>query len=170
MIEFRKGEVVKFKDAGGSAKVVSHLGSTVVVEDSFGFEHEYDESELLPLKELEVGHVERKDGRKKKTGLAAQQVDRLSVDLHSHELLDSTSGMTRYEILNKQIDAAFATIKEAQRRKVPKVLIIHGKGSGKLKDDIHQMLERMGGLSYYFADFSEGGYGATEVQILVSKQ
>ena len=34
--------------------MVSHLGSTVVVEDSFGFEHEYDESELLPLKELEV--------------------------------------------------------------------------------------------------------------------
>ena len=150
--------------------MISHLGTVVTVEDSFGFEHEYDEQELLPSKTLEVGRVERKDVRRKKTGVAAQQVDRLSIDLHSHELLDSTHGMTRYEILNKQIDAAFATVKEAQRRKVPKVLIIHGKGSGRLKDDIHQMLERMGGVSYYYADFSEGGYGATEVQILVSKQ
>ncbi len=169
-MKYSKGEIVKFKDAGGSAKVISHLGTVVTVEDSFGFEHEYDEQELLPSKTLEVGRVERKDVRRKKTGVAAQQVDRLSIDLHSHELLDSTHGMTRYEILNKQIDAAFATVKEAQRRKVPKVLIIHGKGSGRLKDDIHQMLERMGGVSYYYADFSEGGYGATEVQILVSKQ
>lgn len=169
-MKYSKGEIVKFKDAGGSAKVISHLGTVVTVEDSFGFEHEYDEQELLPSKTLEVGRVERKDVRRKKTGVAAQQVDRLSIDLHSHELLDSTHGMTRYEILNKQIDTAFATVKEAQRRKVPKVLIIHGKGSGRLKDDIHQMLERMGGVSYYYADFSEGGYGATEVQILVSKQ
>jgi len=169
-MKYSKGEIVKFKDAGGSAKVISHLSTVVTVEDSFGFEHEYDEQELLPSKTLEVGRVERKDVRRKKTGVAAQQVDRLSIDLHSHELLDSTHGMTRYEILNKQIDAAFATVKEAQRRKVPKVLIIHGKGSGRLKDDIHQMLERMGGVSYYYADFSEGGYGATEVQILVSKQ
>jgi len=170
MMKYTKGEMVKFKDAGGTAKVISHEGSVVRVEDDFGFEHEYDENEILPSTTFEVGRVERKDGRVKSSGPAAQQVERLTIDLHSHELLDSTHGMTRYEILNKQIDAAFATVKEAQRRKVPKVLIIHGKGTGRLKDDIHQMLERMGGVSYYFADFSEGGYGATEVQILLSKQ
>jgi hypothetical protein len=100
---------------------------------------------------------------------AAQQVDRLIIDLHSHELIESTSGWTKYEILNHQLDRARETVNEAKRRKVAKVLIIHGKGSGRLKDEVHHMLSRMGGLNYYFADFADGGYGATEVQILVSK-
>jgi dsDNA-specific endonuclease/ATPase MutS2 len=49
------------------------------------------------------------------------------------------------------------------------VLIIHGIGSGRLKDEVHHMLSKMGKLNYYFADFADGGYGATEVEILLSK-
>ena len=168
-MKYSKGDKVKFTDAGGTAIVVTHEGELVRVEDSFGFEHEYHESELLPVQLLEVGRVVAKDAPSKPSAPAAQQVDRLMIDLHSHELLESTQGMTRYEILNEQINRAYAVVMEAKRRKVPKVLIIHGKGSGRLKDEVHQMLERIGGLNYYFADFSEGGYGATEVQILLSK-
>lgn len=168
-MKYSKGDIVKFKDAGGTATVISHEGQVVVVEDSFGFEHEYNESELLLSKRLDVGHVVAKDGKPKPSAPAAQQVDRLKIDLHSHELLDSTHGMTRYDILNHQIDKAKAVVLEAKRRKVPKVLIIHGKGSGRLKDEVHAMLESVGGVNYYFADFSDGGYGATEVQIMLSK-
>ena len=115
---------------------------------------------------MAVGAVEHKDKRREKSAPAAQQIDRLSVDLHSHELLGSTNGMTRYEILNYQLDKASATVREARRRGIAKVLIIHGKGSGRLQGEVHELLRKMGGCEFYFADFSEGGYGATEVRIV----
>jgi len=120
----------------------------------------------LPVVEWQVGAVERKDKRREKSAPAAQQIDRLSIDLHSHELLESTQGMTRYEILNHQLDKASATVREARRRGISKVLIIHGKGTGRLQVEVHELLRKMGGCEFYFADLSEGGYGATEVRIV----
>jgi dsDNA-specific endonuclease/ATPase MutS2 len=73
--------------------------------------------------------------------------------------------MTRYEILNTQLDKAAETIREARRRKVAKVLIIHGKGSGRLQTEVHDLLSKLGNLEFYFADFTDGGYGATEVRL-----
>jgi len=166
---FEKGDRVRFKDAAGSAVVVRVEGATIYVEDSFGFEHGYESHELLPYQTMEVGHISVKDEKRPIAHPAAQQVDRLIIDLHSHELIESTAGWTKYDILNHQLDKARETVYEAKRRKIAKVLIIHGKGSGRLKDEVHHMLSRIGGLSFYFADFADGGYGATEVQILVSK-
>jgi DNA-nicking Smr family endonuclease len=163
---FEKGQIVKFKDAGGTAKVSRIEGEIVYVLDDFGFENAYDARELLPVLEWQVGAVEHKDKRREKSAPAAQQIDRLSIDLHSHELLESTQGMTRYEILNHQLDKASATVREARRRGISKVLIIHGKGSGRLQGEVHELLRKMGGCEFYFADFSEGGYGATEVRIV----
>ena len=163
---FEIGQIVKFKDAGGTAKVCRIDGDIVHVFDDFGFENAHDARELLPVVEWQVGAVERKDKRREKSAPAAQQIDRLSIDLHSHELLESTQGMTRYEILNHQLDKASATVREARRRGISKVLIIHGKGSGRLQGEVHELLRKMGGCEFYFADFSEGGYGATEVRIV----
>ena len=168
-MEYSKGDKVRFKDAAGSALVTRVEGVTVYVEDSFGFEHGYEAHELLPFQNMEVAYIHVKDEKQGRVRPAAQQVDRLIIDLHSHELIESTSGWTKYEILNHQLDKARELVYEAKRRKVAKVLIIHGKGSGRLKDEVQHMLSKMGGLSYYFADFADGGYGATEVQILVSK-
>jgi len=168
-MKYCKGDKVRFKDAAGSAVVLRMEGDLVYVEDSFGFEHAYQTHELIPHQHLEVGHVSIKDEKPKTSQPPAQQVDRLIIDLHSHELIESTAGWTKYDILNYQLDKARQTVSEARRRKVAKVLIIHGKGSGRLKDEVHHMLSRLGGLNYYFADFADGGYGATEVQILLSK-
>ena len=59
---------------------------------------------------LEVGHVPVKDKPLAKSGPAQQQLDRLIIDLHSHELLESTNGMKPYDILNYQIRCAADTI------------------------------------------------------------
>ena len=121
---FEKDQIVKFKDAGGTAKVSRIDGDTIYVIDDFGFENAHQAHELLPMVQWQVGAVEHKDKRREKSAPAAQQIDRLSVDLHSHELLGSTNGMTRYEILNYQLDKASATVHEARRRGIAKVLIM----------------------------------------------
>ena len=55
---------------------------------------------------------------------------------------------------------------EARRRNISKVLIIYGKGKGRLQEEVHDMLRRMGGNEFYFADYTEGGYGATEIRLM----
>tara|TARA_B100000497_G_scaffold116321_1_gene140599 strand:- start:488 stop:997 length:510 start_codon:yes stop_codon:yes gene_type:complete len=168
-MEYKKGDKVRFKDAAGIAVVSRIVGNIIYIEDDAGFEHEYQSHELLPFQTMEVDYVPIKDKKHNTIILPAQQANRLTIDLHSHVLLENTHGMTKYEILNYQLDKALETVKEAKRRKVNKVLIIHGIGTGRLKDEIHHMLSKMGKLNYYFADFADGGYGATEVEILVSK-
>ena len=167
MMDFKIGDRVKFKDAAGEGQVVKIIGSQIWVQDGFGFDRAYEAFELiLKEQELEVGHVPVKDKPLAKSGPAQQQVDRLIIDLHSHELLESKQGMTRFDILNYQIRCAADTIHEARRRNISKVLIIHGKGKGRLQEEVHDMLRLMGGNEFYFADYKEGGYGATEVRLM----
>lgn len=169
MIEYFVGQQVRYLNAAGTGVVKTIHEHVIVVTDEFGFDHEYDKKDLLPANALDVGEVNIKDSRSRAAVVSAQQVDRLIIDLHAHELIENTRGMSKYEILNHQIQKARDIIAEARRRKVPKVLIIHGKGTGRLKDEVHQMLGKLGGLEYYFADFADGGYGATEVRFLGSK-
>ena len=61
---FEKGQVVKFKDAGGTGTIIRIEGDVVYVSDDFGFENTYHIRELLPVVEWRVGAVERKDKRK----------------------------------------------------------------------------------------------------------
>jgi dsDNA-specific endonuclease/ATPase MutS2 len=166
-MQFEIGQEVKFKDAAGGGTVVRIQGDDIYVRDGFGFDTPYTAGQLLPSLMVTIEHVENKEAVKTKvSNVAAQQVDRLVIDLHSYELLESTHGMTRYEILSFQLDRAADTVREARRRRIERVLIIHGKGSGRLQQEVHDLLGRMGNLEYYFADFSEGGYGATEVRFM----
>ena len=167
MKEFKIGDRVKFKDAVGEGLVVKTVGSKIWVQDGFGFDRVYEAIDLLPIaEEIDIGHLTVKDKPFAKSRPASQQVDRLIIDLHSHELLDTTHGMKPYDILNYQIQCAVDTIDEARRRNISKVLIIHGKGKGRLQEEVHDMLRRMGGNEFYFADYKEGGYGATEVRLM----
>ena len=168
-MEYKEGDKVRYKDAAGIGVVSRIVGNIIYIEDDAGFEHEYESHELLPFQTMEVGYVPIKDKKELPRAVTAEEISGLTVDLHSHVLLENTYGMTKYEILNYQLDMARKTINEAKRRKINKVLIIHGKGSGRLKDEVHHMLSKMGKLNYYFADFADGGYGATEVEILLSK-
>lgn len=90
----------------------------------------------------------------------------LVVDLHINELLDSTRGLSNADILNYQIDTFRKVMKENLGKKGQKIVFIHGKGEGVLRQAL------MKELSYSFkghdvqdASFREYGYGATQVTI-----
>ena len=88
------------------------------------------------------------------------------VDLHINALLDSTAGMTNSDILNYQLEKMRNTIFEYKNQKGRKIVFIHGKGEGVLRQAvIHELRYRFKNMPYQDASFQEYGYGATQVTI-----
>ena len=88
------------------------------------------------------------------------------VDLHINELLDTTAGMSSAEILNYQMEVFRKTMKEYMNHKGQKIIFIHGKGEGVLRQAIiHELNYRYKRCPYQDASFREYGYGATQVTI-----
>ena len=95
-----------------------------------------------------------------------QQTDLVVVDLHASELLETTSGMTPTDILNYQLDVFRKTLEQYQKKKGQKIVFIHGKGEGVLRQSIIRDLRyRYKSYTYQDASFQEYGYGATQVTI-----
>ncbi len=88
----------------------------------------------------------------------------VEVDLHIEKLLDSTAGMSNGDILEYQLDYFRQMISQYSRYRGLKLIFIHGKGDGVLRNSIIQELRRMGrGDRYQEASFKRYGYGALMV-------
>ena len=88
------------------------------------------------------------------------------VDLHADELLDTVSGMSPADILNYQIDKFREVMDANARNKGHKIVFIHGKGEGVLRQALMKELNhRYKGHQAQDASFREYGYGATQVTI-----
>lgn len=90
----------------------------------------------------------------------------LVIDLHAEKLLDTTAGMSSLEILDYQLEAFRKVMKEHRQQKGFKIIFIHGKGDGVLRQAIiHELNYRYKSCRYQDASFQEYGYGATQVTI-----
>lgn len=88
------------------------------------------------------------------------------VDLHASELLDSVAGLSPADILNYQIDKFTEVMQSNLRRPGTKIVFIHGKGEGVLRQAImKELTHRFKGHHVQDASFREYGYGATQVTI-----
>lgn len=90
----------------------------------------------------------------------------LIVDLHIEELIDNTRGMSAADILNRQIDEFRSVMDKFRNHKGKKIIFIHGKGEGVLRNAILKELNhRYKGNDVQDASFREYGFGATQVLI-----
>lgn len=88
------------------------------------------------------------------------------IDLHAHELLDSTAGMQPAEILAYQLDVFDKKMKEASKKPGTTLIFIHGKGEGVLRKAILDNLRRKWPrCETQDASFLEYGFGATQITI-----
>ena len=86
------------------------------------------------------------------------------VDLHIHELIDDESGMSNHDKLKLQMDKFREEMQNSVKEKYEKVVFIHGVGSGSLKHELRNELNRkFKQYVYQDASFKEYGYGATMV-------
>lgn len=112
--------------------------------------------------------VRRYDGDQSKSRKVKQVLrdDKIVINLHADQLLDTTAGMGSADILEYQLDVFRKTLDQYKDNKGQKLIFIHGKGEGVLRHAlIHELNYRYKKYPYQDASFQEYGYGATQVTI-----
>ncbi len=90
----------------------------------------------------------------------------IEVDLHISELVDTVRGLSNADMLNLQIDEFRRVMDENLKHKGQKIVFIHGKGEGVLRQALMKELShRYKGHDVQDASFREYGFGATQVTI-----
>lgn len=118
------------------------------------------------IAEKKAGEREIRKPIVKKTPKALRQGETLVVDLHIHELVDTTAGLSPADMLNLQIDHFRKIMDENVKHHGQKIVFIHGKGEGVLRNALLKELNyRYKGNDVQDASFREYGFGATQVTI-----
>lgn len=121
------------------------------------------EAEMMRKKRADRRPVLRRAKPARPQGTPGQPI---VVDLHIAELIDNTHGLSNADMLNLQVDK-FREVMDANLRNYgQKIIFIHGKGEGVLRQAITKELNhRYRGHDVQDASFREYGYGATQVTI-----
>ncbi|RIH65858.1 DUF2027 domain-containing protein [Mariniphaga sediminis] len=95
-----------------------------------------------------------------------QNSEIIEVDLHIHELIDNTAGLSNKEILGIQMDKVETEMHAGIRSRAKRIVFIHGVGQGVLKQEVAKLLKiKFPKYSFQDASFKEYGYGATMVML-----
>ncbi|GAL67307.1 Smr/MutS family protein [Jejuia pallidilutea] len=89
----------------------------------------------------------------------------MEVDLHIHNLVQSSRGMTNFDMLNLQLQTAQRQLEFAIKKRIQRIVFIHGVGEGVLREELETLFRRYDNLKYYDANYQKYGLGATEVYI-----
>jgi Smr domain len=89
---------------------------------------------------------------------------RHEVDLHIEKITDRWEDMDALEMLNIQLHSFEKWFELAIAHRLSSMVVIHGVGSGKLRDEIHEMLRRKKDVKFFVNRYHQRyGYGATEI-------
>ena len=105
--------------------------------------------------------VERQQARVSKKSNVHEVIE---VDLHAHELLETTAGMSAADIKEYQRGVFRKTLDAHIKHKGQRIVFIHGKGEGVLRNAMIQELKhKYKNCSFQDASFQQYGFGATMV-------
>ena len=86
------------------------------------------------------------------------------IDLHIENLVDDYQNLSNAEKLQIQLLACEDAVHKALQFRQPSLIVVHGIGSGKLKDEVHRLLKSMVEVKHFENKYSSRfGFGATEV-------
>ncbi len=86
------------------------------------------------------------------------------IDLHIEKLSDDWKHLSNFEILTLQLKIFEKYFYLATAHRQPNLIVIHGVGSGKLKDEIHEILKTKQEVKTFVNQYHPNfGYGATEI-------
>ncbi|MFY7707239.1 MAG: Smr/MutS family protein [Flavobacteriales bacterium] len=193
--EFKVGDRVRFLNDEGEGIILSFSSPNIaLVEDSTGFAYEHEVRELVHVVPLDKELKKYEEVNPDLASLLERNIDAemvkkanadfkaiykgkqgseikgkgdwMEVDLHAHELLESQRGMTNGDIVVYQLEHFERMLRNAEEKKVKRVIFIHGVGQGVLRQEIRRILnEYYPHCEFMDAPYHIYGYGATEVRI-----
>jgi len=89
---------------------------------------------------------------------------RSELDLHAEKLTDKPDALDNFEILTLQLQTFEKYFDLAIAHHLPSMIVIHGIGTGKLRDEIHEILRTKRQVKSFINRYDPRyGYGATEI-------
>ncbi len=125
-----------------------------------------DYPDKLVEEKVDLGKLGNAGFRMYDAGKIKQNLEpaRTVVDLHIEKLTDSWKHLTNFEILSMQLKAFEKYYELAVAHYQSSLIIIHGVGVGKLRDEIHDILRLKKEVKSFINQHSNlYGYGATEI-------
>lgn len=182
--QFKQGDKVLILDDSITGIVSAIKGNDIIVLTQDDFEMKFDISELvlvnnaLPKRDFIPENMSEvlseKVDKKLAKGVKVKPKDRnlpaMEVDLHIHQLVPKSKGMNNYDILTIQIDTAKRQLDFAIKKRIQRIVFIHGIGEGVLRAELEYLFRQYGNLQYNDADYQKYGKGATEVYIFQNKK
>ncbi|TYP96511.1 hypothetical protein C7447_10777 [Tenacibaculum adriaticum] len=128
---------------------------------------EVEQNELAKYSDINNQFLKDKIHAPKKSKSSFKKIKKevvMEVDLHAEKLVKSTRGMDNFDILNLQLDTARHKLEYCIKKKISKIVFIHGVGEGVLKTELHYLFNKYP-VKYSDASYQQYGLGATEVYI-----
>jgi len=178
------GDQVAVLDDVISGIVVSINDNKITMETTDGFEMTFAKKELVvvsdALKRSDLfsngisNVISEKEDPGKKRAARVKPKDRnlppMIVDLHIQQLVANTKGLDNHDMLTIQMDTAKRQLEFAMKKRIQRLVFIHGVGEGVLRMELEFLFKRYDNLKFYDADFKKYGRGATEIYIFQSKE
>jgi hypothetical protein len=119
---------------------------------------EQDVNDYVPANKRENKLYDAKQGRQH------LEPPKYEVDLHIEKLVPEWKHLTNFEILTIQLNTLEKYIDLAVAHHQHNLIAIHGVGTGKLKDEIHEILKSRRDVRSFINQYDPRyGYGATEI-------
>ncbi|MDZ7612832.1 MAG: DNA mismatch repair protein MutS [Flavobacteriaceae bacterium] len=172
--KFKTGDKVTFLDEAIKGVVTETDQFKIVVLSDDGFLYTCEAGDLIftgNMEALLTNSVEKivedknhfKTQKVKKA--AAKKIPAMEVDLHIEKLVDHFFGLQNHQILDIQLQHAKGKLSFAQKKKIRKVVFIHGLGEGVLRYELLRLFQDYN-VEYCEASYQKYGLGATEVTFL----
>jgi len=179
----KTGDTVSVIDDNISGKILGIKGDSVTILTQDEFEMQFSKKELVVIeKELTsrdlipmnfsqiVSEKESaKPNKQRRVKPKERNLPAMEVDLHANQLVRNPNKLSSHELLTLQLDTAKRQLEFAIRKKITRVVFIHGIGEGVLKTELDFLFRRYENMKFYDADYRKYGRGATEVYFLQSK-
>ena len=178
-MNFTEGDKVKYLDEVGGGTILRIVGKWALILDQEGFEHHYLLAKLVINEQYDAWN----DPYDKRPPKAPEPIKRptspppsnnriprgklknsmVEVDLHIEELMDSFMRLSNGEIIQIQLEHFERKLAWGYRKRLKKMVFIHGIGQGVLKNELRVRLSSYDYLDFHDASYREYGHGATEV-------
>ena len=158
------GVRVKWVDKPWTGDVIEMNGSRALVLLDDGFEEWEQMSKLLLEAESEeINSIEIFDSKNEIQHIEVRPIKSNEIDLHIENLFVHWKQIPKEKILERQLTAFKEEYQNCLKEKVDELIVIHGKGSGILRENLIQFLKETKKTRY--EEMTNGKYKQAAIKI-----